>query len=99
MRSAHRAVRRHSERVLIVAVALLSTVICTGALTIQRAIYPLALLVGFLCALRGLGASERVLTFRAFARAVADADSHPRAVRRDRPCGRFPVTYIDETLK
>ncbi|MFB7479329.1 hypothetical protein ACFUEM_09750 [Streptomyces anulatus] len=58
-------------------VALLSTVICAGALTLQRAIYPLTLLVGFLCALRGLGAPERVLTFRAFARAVAEVGSHP----------------------
>lgn len=67
-------------------VTLLSTVICAGALTLQRAIYPLTLLVGFLCALRGLGAPERVLTFRAFARAVADVAASPRAVRRDRPC-------------
>lgn len=58
-------------------VALLSTVICAAALTLQRAIHPLTLLVGFLCALRGLGAPERVLTFRTFARAVADVGSHP----------------------
>lgn len=58
-------------------VALLSTVICAGALTLQRAIYPLTLLVGFLSALRGLSAPERVLTFRAFARAVADVSNHP----------------------
>ncbi|GGZ18255.1 hypothetical protein GCM10010387_08400 [Streptomyces inusitatus] len=62
---------------LIVTVALLSTMICAGALTLQRAIYPLTLLVGFLSALRGLGAPERVLAFRAFARAVADVSNRP----------------------
>ncbi|MFC9128979.1 hypothetical protein ACFT4A_19300 [Streptomyces sp. NPDC057099] len=58
-------------------VALLSTVICAGVLALQRAIYPLALLVGFLSALRGLSTRERVSTFRVFAQAVADASSHP----------------------
>ncbi|WP_106185685.1 hypothetical protein [Umezawaea tangerina] len=57
--------------------ALLSTLIGAGALALQRAIRPLALLVGFLSALRGLSARERVLTFRAFARAVAEVGDHP----------------------
>ncbi|GLW16264.1 hypothetical protein Stsp01_30070 [Streptomyces sp. NBRC 13847] len=57
-------------------VALLSTVICAGVLTLQRAIYPLVLLVGFLSALRGLSTRDRVLTFRVFARAVADVSGH-----------------------
>ncbi|MEU9900345.1 hypothetical protein ACIBCS_42610 [Streptomyces phaeochromogenes] len=58
-------------------VALLSTAICAGVLTLQRAVYPLFLLVGFLSALRGLSNPERVLTFRVFAQAVADVSNHP----------------------
>lgn len=53
-------------------VALLSTAICAGALALQRAIYPLVLLVGLLSVLRGLSTRERVLAFRAFAQAVVD---------------------------
>ncbi|MER5932938.1 hypothetical protein [Streptomyces sp. NPDC002054] len=58
-------------------VALLSTVICAGVLTLQRAIYPLVLLVGFLSALRGLSNPGRVSAFRVFAQAVADVSNQP----------------------
>lgn len=59
-------------------VPLLSTLICAGALTLQRAVYPLILLAGFLWALRGLSKPQRAMTFVVFTRAVTDVSRNPK---------------------